>query len=543
MTDTKTDDTDGPFWSCSCGTVFDAWWKFCGDCGKPRPKPEPPAMSEEERLVSTLPEEFKQAARDYLARARAPLAVEVVPLTASELAEVVDTWEQRHRGEMERDPRWAKMNLACDVVEAQRKKLRPAPKAEPAPSKGPTVEPPAHLCEDCGERLVAEERRHWARPVCDVCLPPGNRAKERPPEPPAPSVETETPALDALKKYPMGDAPVVDWYDAELVRTAYRSDLSRATAAKARECEEWKERAKDADELRLEVQEHKAEIARLIVERDKWKERAEKAERERDEANSALGKCANDWANIRHDTQEAWMKERDRIAAERDEARAKLADVEKAFVQAVENHTKQTDEMRTFLQTEFQPNEWGKGATWNESAIRILRELSAENARLHHELGAHANQEASWKMQLDQLRDDRDQLRAELAALRGEGKGLPAVGEKVHCSTADGAWLKEERVERHIVRDGESAFQASNGAVYTPSEEGGFWHRAPTAPTSVKGKEYRMGEAKICMRCRHRKSSADDGCTSPCDTTGEFVFAHETCEEFERRDSEVEGKE
>jgi hypothetical protein len=173
-------------------------------------------------------------------------------------------------------------------------------------------EPPTGLqCEECGEREVAPERVHWARPVCDVCLPPGNRAKERPPEPakdgqpsePPPADATDTPALDALLRSVSQGSPAdsAQRHCAD-VRTAYAADLSRATKA-------LRERAEKAER----------ELAR--IEREHVARRPPGWMTVRD---AAKKRYALDGADAQAMEGAISLTER-----ERDEARAKLAEAER----------------------------------------------------------------------------------------------------------------------------------------------------------------------------------------------------------------------
>jgi hypothetical protein len=234
------------------------------------------------------------------------------------------------------------------------------------------------------------------------------RTKSCPKQPPAPSVETETPALDALL-YQFGDRRL--WLDdTSKVRIACRSDLSRAAEAKARECEELRESAKDADELRLEVQEHnKAEIARLI--------------------------------------------------SERDEVSAKLAKAEKAI--GTERAMKEGCQKRLLdLAAAVRVGPPVKGEDTVARTIRIMAELSDDNAK----------------------------LRAELATLREEGKGLPAVGSQIaRPSYVVGNPGKSTTVSHYGPRYGGVGFYGIDGAWFDLKDEGKTWRRVPAEPTKGEG--------------------------------------------------------
>lgn len=45
------------------------------------------------------------------------------PLSDEERSRVVNTWLAHHPVDLDRDRQWALNNLACDIVEAQRKKM------------------------------------------------------------------------------------------------------------------------------------------------------------------------------------------------------------------------------------------------------------------------------------------------------------------------------------------------------------------------------------------------------------------------------------
>lgn len=152
MTDTKTAGAaqEIPFTCCGVdwhrskvanadGTYQHICW--CLICGKYRPTPEPPAVSEDERLALLIEnagnkaigwdqhsnyenrERPKKWGLAALAKARELLAVEVESLTEAELRAVV----QRCAADGIR----SHFEVAEAAAEAQRKKLRPARKAEP----------------------------------------------------------------------------------------------------------------------------------------------------------------------------------------------------------------------------------------------------------------------------------------------------------------------------------------------------------------------------------------------------------------------------
>jgi hypothetical protein len=167
---TKT--TEAPTWTCEkCNReCADAYWKYCPNCGTSRQQPEPPAMSAEELIADSLDLAMNEAwgignevprkpwtelnsvyqtrAICALAKARSLLAGEVVPLTEDEITRLLMQW--RISDSYGRpDPR----ALAKWVAEAQRRKTRPASKAEPV---------------DVAERLrVAEDQERGAKAMLD----------------------------------------------------------------------------------------------------------------------------------------------------------------------------------------------------------------------------------------------------------------------------------------------------------------------------------------------------------------------------------------
>jgi hypothetical protein len=245
-----TTDTKNKAWTC-CGWNLDdlagnhgqaGVWKFCPECGRSRPKPEP-VTGEDKQLAWELFNAGEQARYGHghraapfcvwnqrekaeglamASRARALLATEPAPLTDAEIDEVVSWWFNRGSSRSARE-------AIVESARRQRRKTSPA-QPEPAPAKAQPDEPSAAPSNWISHGVCPECKR-------DVMGPPNCGCNgtlyhhecweklKMPPEPsPAPSPETT--ALDAWL-----DSHDVMQSTRSEVRHCYRSDLARELAA------------------------------------------------------------------------------------------------------------------------------------------------------------------------------------------------------------------------------------------------------------------------------------------------------------------------
>jgi hypothetical protein len=368
MTDKTT--TEATCWG-HCGQQHDELDNYCRRCGQPRPAPAE-AMTEAERLGKQLTDRYiwggvhgesrSQSDAAVGAKARELLSVEVEPLTDAELKACMD---EAHLPGTNASSIWISVRLAA---ERQRAKLRPAPKAEPAPAKVATVDRVVFgydkgskdgdetACVEIEHRsdgtLFMRREWHGEEALAEIA-----RREAARPEPTAPPPEPATPALEAWQR----EEGLGPWDD---LREAFLSDLSRVTAEKDRECEGLRKQRDAIEEARRNAV---ANAARLG-------ERAEKAERERDALRagvSCVACYANHGGQLKHELDEArtsYVK----AAGERDDLRAKLAEAELA-------HTRTKSTLEAGLWEVLDSDEVYPVA---ETAIRILREQKAELARL-----------------------------------------------------------------------------------------------------------------------------------------------------------------
>jgi hypothetical protein len=316
-----------------CNRSLAADWQFCPGCGEKRPAPVS-EMTEAARICVELARvnapsamdwlDWGREAKDHWLRILAKARELLSPTIAAEARRQAFSQMREHISEEVRtlprksDERMA-LEMLMDWAEKKRDACQPAAPeptrktieeavtwiqqsishthaqafakwagvrwgqpAAPETAKDAPDPPTGLQCEECGGREVAPERVHWVRPVCDVCLPPGNRAKERPPEPakdaqpsePPPPDATETPALDKVGN------PGNRWLRKTDVRNAYRSDLATATKS-------LRERAEKAE---LEQGALRAELAQVAGFWGEWSQRAfvYKAEAERFAASEQL---------------------------------------------------------------------------------------------------------------------------------------------------------------------------------------------------------------------------------------------------------------
>jgi len=531
---------------------------------------------------------FQQAtAMNVLAKARALLAVEVVPLTEADVGDVVGAYIKRAGSERDN---WSLYEVARLAAEAQRLKSRPAPKDDPAPAKAatatvvqqvnrerelglliarsqpgmersgevvgvlrfdldtgkltfedrvakptapakaPTVDRLLFGCDwgsENGDDVAALEieqhsdgtlfvRQEWHGDEARAEI--ARREADRP-EPPDTATETATPALEAWQREE-GQGP---WDD---LREAFLSDLSRAMAAKNRECEALRERAEKAEQELGETQLH----ADLVEEsRGKWQRAAnamagqrdsattlaDLAERERDEARAKLAEAER----VRDHAKEQWhiAEDQERGAKAQMEALREggfeLQNEIFAASEALQGELVREDcdgspiveACKAFTATVRMLPGWAIDAeqtTLPEAVEKVLMraedcsKLSAEldetrqSLRLLQDRVADRDAELAALQATYEAREElRINLQAENARLRAEVAGktrlpgvdrdrsLPEIGDPIETrKMPDSLWERDE-VKAYCERG--CCLVDSHGRFYSKEGEGRYWRRVP----------------------------------------------------------------